>query len=418
LDFESVEFLTRESVHRCGAKILEKLVEFLEVEAGSEECGCGGGFQTRKLEFKTIQTILGDLKVRRRVQRCPRCGRWRVPEDAQLDVVKTGFSPGLRRLMSRVGAEVCFDKGRDFLRELAGIGVTDKDVERVSESVGSDLSRREDAEVVPALQGHGEDMGEPVATLYITADGTGVPVLRRETAGRVGKGEDGIARSREVKLGAVFTQSRVDEKGRAVRDPESTTYVGRIEGVEAFGDRLYAEAVRRGLNRADRTVVIGDGAVWVWNLAELHFPQAIQIVDFYHAAERLGFVGQLLYPKDELRRKAWYRRMRKKLKKGKLSEIISELADFQRRRKAPGELEQAIDYFRKNENRMRYGWFRKRGLFIGSGVVEAGCKSVIGKRLKQSGMHWSVRGANAIIALRCSLESGYFADYWASRQAA
>ena len=216
----------------------------------------------------------------------------------------------------------------------------------------------------------------------------------------------------------MFTQSSVDEEGRPVRDPGSTTYVGRIEGVDPFGDRLYAEATRRGLGRAQRAVVLGDGAPWIWNLADLHFPEAIQIVDFYHAAEHLGELARALYPEDEKKRKSWYKRMRRKLKKGKVAAIVKELRDLKFRGKKKESADKTACYLEKNQERMRYDEFRRQGLFIGSGVVEAGCKSVIGKRLKQSGMHWSVRGANSIIALRCCIESGRFEDYWEERQAA
>jgi hypothetical protein len=280
------------------------------------------------------------------------------------------------------------------------------------------VGAREDHRVVQALRGEGADLAESVETLYLAADGTGVPVLRRETEGRRGKGADGIARTREAKLGAVFTQTAVGENGRPVRDPDSTTYAGKIENVESFGERLYAAAVRRGLNRAKTVVALGDGALWVWNLFDLHFPTALQIVDFYHAAEHLAALARLLHPDDEARRKVWFQKARKNLKRGRVAEIMAELKGRPERGQKKEAMEKALVYFEKNQARMRYDQFRKKGLFIGSGVVEAGCKSVIGKRLKQSGMHWSVRGANAIIALRCCLESGAFEDYWESRRAA
>lgn len=417
-DLESLEFLARDAMHRCGALILEKVLDHDESGPPVGACECGGRFANHKREGKWVRTLLGDVRISRKVARCKVCGGWRVPLDQELDVSGTGFSPGLRRLAAKVGAEVCFDKGRDFLFELAGVRVTDKDVERLSEAVGADIGLREDDKIKTAMDGGGDDSLESVDTLYIAADGTGVPVLRRETVGRRGKSSDGVARSREVKLGAVFTQSAVDEQGRPVRDPGSTTYVGRIEGVDPFGDRLYAEATRRGLGRAQRAVVIGDGAPWIWNLADLHFPGAIQIVDFYHAVEHLGGLARALYPEDETKRKCWYKRMRRKLKKGKVAAIVKELRALKFRGKKKEAAEKTACYLEKNRERMRYDKFRRHGLFIGSGVVEAGCKSVIGKRLKQSGMHWSVKGANSIIALRCCLESGGFENYWEERRAA
>lgn len=405
-------------MHRCGALILEKLLSVEDGGSLGAECECGGRFVNQKRSAKRLRTVVGEARLDRMVQRCNRCGKRRAPADVVLDVEGTGFSPGLRRLMTKAGAEVCFERARELLFELGGVRGTAKEVERVSEAVGSAILRREKAAVALALRGASAAEGEPPEILYLAADGTGVPVLRRETEGRKGKAADGIARTREVKLGAVFTSSRLDEEGLPVRDPGSTSYVGKIEEVDRFGERLYSEAIRRGLNEAQRLVMLGDGAPWVWNLCDLHFPGAIQIVDFYHVAEHLAAISKLLHPNDEAKRKLWFQQARKKLKRGRVAQIIAELKARPGRGRKKEELEKALAYFEKNQARMRYDQFRKQGLFIGSGVVEAGCKSVIGKRLKQSGMHWTVRGANAIIALRCCLESGGFEDYWESRRAA
>jgi hypothetical protein len=417
-DLEPVERLTRDVMHRCGALIVKKLLEHEDGDALGVACECGGRFLDKKREQKTLRTILGEIRVARTVQRCNSCGAWRIPADKVLDVERTGFSPGLRKLMARTGAEVCFERARGFLFDLAGVRVNAKDVERISEAVGADILKRDDVMIDQALAGGIEGDAQPTETLYIAVDGTGVPVLRRETEGRRGKAANGSARTREVKLGAIFSQNTLDDRGLPVREPASTSYVGRIESVEPFGNRLYAEALRRGLKRAGKVAMLGDGAVWVWNLANFHFPEAVQIVDFYHAAEHLGGIAHLLWPGDEVRRGAWWRRMRKKLARGKIVEIIENLGSIQLRGEKQRTLEKAVAYFEKNIERMRYDRFRQMGLFIGSGVIEAGCKSVIGGRLKRSGMHWSVRGADAIIALRCCLESGRFEDYWEQKCAA
>lgn len=415
-DLEALEFLTRGTMHRIGARVLGGLLSLEDGGVLGPECECGGRFINQRRSGKGLRTVVGEVRLWRMTQRCNRCGRRRAPVDVVLGVEGTGFSPGLRRLMAKAGAESCFDRGRDMLFDLAGVRVTDKEVERVSEGVGAEILGREEEKIAPALLGAAAASEEGPEILYLAADGTGVPVLRRETEGRRGKAADGVARTREAKLGAVFTQTAVDEEGRPVRDPGSTTYVGKIEGVEEFGGRLYAEAVRRGLNRAGKVVMLGDGAPWVWNLADLHFPGAVQIVDFYHAAEHLAGISRLLYPDDESLRGAWFGRARKRLKRGKVGELVVELKGFRGRGRE--EMEKAVGYFEKNQERMRYDRFRRQGFFIGSGVVEAGCRSVIGKRLKQSGMHWSVRGANSIIALRCCIESRGFEDYWEGGRAA
>jgi hypothetical protein len=255
--------------------------------------------------------------------------------------------------------------------------------------------------------------------VYIEMDGTGVPMVKAETEGRVGKIEGQPARTREVKLGCVFTQTTVDEQGRPLRDDASTTYVGAIESAEEFGRRLYTEAWERGWSRAQKKALIGDGAVWIWNLADQHFPGAIQIVDLYHARQHLWGLSAQLFPADETRRRRWITPRLKKLEAGRIAALVAELRAFPT---ANQELRHLLhleaDYFARNAHRMRYPEFRQQGLFLGSGVVEAGCKTLIAARLKQSGMFWTLRGANAIIALRCNRLSGKFEDYWESRSRA
>lgn len=417
-DLEALEGATKAAMLRCGAIMLEHVLKEEDGSSLDRSCSCGGNFTKEKRVRKTIRTVVGNVALKRTYQRCNSCGDWRVPQDIVLDVANTGFSPGLRRMMAKTGAEVCFDKARDMIGDLAGLRVTDKEVERVAEGVGGDIACRDESSVSAVMADEIPVPKEAPSTLYIAADGTGVPVLRRETKGRKGKAADGIARTREVKLGAIFTQTTTDEKNTPVRDPLSTTYVGKIESCDDFGPRLYAEAFRRGCGKAERVVFIADGAPWLWNLADEHFGGATQIVDYYHAAEHIGNLAKLLYPEDKVGKKRWFKKLKKYLRKGDIEKVVSILSSLNVRGKKKEEVEKTTAYFEKNKNRMRYGKFRREGLFIGSGVVEAGCKSVIGARLKQSGMHWSVRGANDIITLRCCIESGYFEDYWESRRAA
>jgi len=326
-------------------------------------------------------------------------------------------------MMAKLGAEVCFDKARELLGELAGITVTAKEVERWAEGIGDDIGKKGEAGRLDATAGQTPDRpspetGEAAPTLYIAMDGTGIPVVRKETQGRTGKAPDGIARTREVKLGAVFTQTGNDQDGKPVRDRASTSYVGKIEKAEAFGPRVYTEACRRGLCHTATAVILGGGAPWIWNLADEYFPGAIQILDYYHAKEHLGDLSKILYPADAHQQNTWMNRMTERLWNGDIRGLIANLWAERTKRNQKAAIETVIGYFEKNRHRMRYGTFREAGLFIGSGVIEAGCKAVIGKRLKQSGMHWSVRGANAIIALRCHIESERFDGYWKDRCAA
>ena len=320
-----------------------------------------------------------------------------------------------------VGQEACFDHGRQQMKLLADLEVTTKAVERTAEAIGENIAAREQAEIRRAVQlDLPMVMGDAVPILYVQMDGTGVPVVKKETVGRQGKTDGQPAHTREAKLGCVFTQTNWDQEGYPIRDPDSTTYTGAIETAEEFGKRLYLEAWKRGWSRAEKKVVMGDGAEWIWNLAEQHFPGAVQIVDLYHARQHLWELVRRLYPNDEVSQKAWIRNHQKRLlDKGKIEKLVTALRSIH---SANPEVVEKIrteaDYFDRNAERMRYPQFRRQHLFVGSGVIEAGCKTVIGSRLKRSGMFWTVRGANAILALRCCHLNSRFEDYWEARRAA
>ncbi|MBI2001564.1 MAG: ISKra4 family transposase [candidate division NC10 bacterium] len=318
-------------------------------------------------------------------------------------------------MMGRVGSQAAFAAGRRDLAELAGILVPTKQVERVAEAIGQQIEPLAQQERAHALAGTVVPL-RGVPKLYVAIDATGVPVVPHETEGRAGKDATGQAKTREAKLGCVFTQTRLDEKGRPVRDEGSTTYVGAIEPAEAFGPRIYAEAVRRGIAQAAQGIVLGDGAPWIWGIAAEHFPGALQIVDLSHAREHLAALGKSLYGPTSAAAKAWVAAGSTQLDAGEVEAMVAVLRRLRPRAEAVAEaVRKAIDYFQTNAERMRYARFRRQGLFVGSGVVEAGCKTIVGHRLKQSGMRWTVRGANAIIALRCADLSGRWEEFWEAR---
>jgi hypothetical protein len=417
VDFEAIEMLVRDSMHRAGAMTLERLLAMPEPTFSKTSCGCGHTAQYQEKRAKHLLTVLGRIRLERSYYLCADCHQGQSPRDQELDVVGTECSPGVRRMMAMVGSESSFDGGRQQLQLLAGLEVTAKAVERHAEAIGADIVVREQEKAKRVVQLEFPDiLGTAVPVLYIEMDGTQLPMVHAELAGRAGRSPGQPAHTREVKLGAIFTQTTTDAEGRPIRDAGSTTYTGAIETAELFGRRLYVEAWERGWNRAKKKVVLGDGAEWIWNIADQHFAGAIQIVDIWHAREHLWDIAAKLFPSDDKQRNRWAKKLIKKLNRGRVEAVVADLRTFPTRK---AELRDAVrieaDYFEKNQNRMRYPKFRKQGLFIGSGVIEAGCRTVIGSRLKQSGMFWTVRGANAIIALRCTRLSGKFEDYWASR---
>jgi len=405
LDLEAIEMAVRSAMHQAGAAALSELLQFPAPAAGQRTvaCPCGHQAQYRELRSKPILTAVGRVEVSRPYYLCGHCHTGQFPADVELDIENTEFSPGVRRMHAVVGQEAPFDHGRQQMKLLADLEVTTKAVERTAEAIGGDIAQGEQREIQRAMQ---LDLpvvvGESVPILYVQMDGTGVPVVKKETVGRQGKTDGQPAHTREAKLGCVFTQTTWDEKGYPIRDLDSTTYTGAIETAEAFGRRIYLEAWKRGWSRAEKKVVMGDGAEWIWNLAEQHFPGAVQIVDLFHAREHLWELARKLHPNDEAHQKRWMMVQQHRLDKGKIEKLVLSLRSIDIANPDVAEkIRTEADYFEKNAERMRYPEFRRQHLFVGSGVIEAACKTVIGSRCKQSGMFWTVRGANAILALRC-----------------
>jgi hypothetical protein len=423
MDLEAVEIGFRAALHQAGAAALTQLLQFPEPAADQRwiPCPCGHQARYRELRSRSLLTVLGEVELLRPWYLCPHCHKGQFPVDRQLDIADRDCSPGVRRMLALVGQDSPFDHGREQMKILAGLEVTAKSVERTAEAIGAHIAQAEQCDIRKAVQ---LDLpiivGEPIPILYVQMDGTGVPVVKKETEGCPGKKDGQPAHTREAKLGCVFTQTAWDNEGYAIRDPDSTTYTGAIETAEEFGKRIYLEAWNRGWSRAVKKVLMGDGAEWIWNLADLHFPGAVQIVDLYHARQHLWDLARRLYPNDPVSQQAWIKVHQKRLlDKGKIEKLVLSLRSIESTNAEVLEkIRTEADYFERNAERMRYTKFRRQHLFVGSGVIEAGCKTVIGSRLKQSGMFWTVSGANSIIALRCCHLNGRFEDYWENRQAA
>ncbi len=418
LDLEASEMAIRAAMHEVGGLLLAKLLNCDGGGYRGMHIDCGQGHQAAFVDYrdKEVLTVLSPVAVRRAYYHCARCETGLLPKDRELDIVGTSLSPGVRRMMGRVGGKEAFDQGRGDLEALAGVVVPTKQVERVSEELGAQIESIWKQERKAIVSGKLAPLLPAVPKLYIAIDGTGVPVVPREAEGHHGKDATGKAKTREAKVGCIFTQTSVDKEGYPIRDEGSTTYVGAIETAEVFGAHIYAEAVRRGRRQAQKVIVLGDGGPWIWGIATLHFPFATQIVDLYHAREHLADLGKIVYGPGSEKARQWTAARKTQLDEGDVEALVTSLKRLRpRERKICEEVRKAIDYFQTNKERMRYAEFRRQGLFVGSGVVEAGCKTLIGLRLKQSGMRWTVAGANAIIALRCCQLSGRWEEFWESR---
>lgn len=366
---------------------------------------------------KTIETVLGPLRLERAYYHCAACGQGSCPRDVSLGIGHGSLSPGVLRMVASVGARVSFAESSLLLDQLAAVTVDPKQVERQAEALGREVAADEKQDITPMEQ-------TPLPpTLYLGMDGTGIPIRAPELAGRSGKQADGSARTREVKLCTIWSAESRDREGHPVRDHGSVSYSAAIESAATpdaspvrseFTERVLRETSRRRFCQAERTVVIGDGAPWIWNIAQELFPKAIQIVDRFHVKQHLSDLSRALHPAQPAQAKLWAQDRHDQLDDGKLAALLGALRPFMN---SSDETRKCYHYIRRNRHRMRYPRFHQMGLCTSSGVVEAGCKVAIATRLKRAGMHWTVLGSNAIIALRCCILSGRFEDFWERRSA-
>ena len=379
-------------------------------------CTCGGEARYVGRREKTFTTVLGEMALERAYFHCKRCESGFCPRDRALGLERGSLSPHVLRMVGIVGARVSFAEGHDLLDELAGVDVSIKEVEREAERLGREIAEDERTVVEPEIE------RELPKTIYLGLDGTGIPMRKSELEGRDGKQEDGSAKTREVKLCTVWSAETVDDEGVPVRDEGSVTYSAAIESAATrdtddapseFARRAEREAKRRRFDEAPRRAILGDGAAWIWNVAGMLFPDAIQIVDRYHVNEHLSAAAKAICGTQGDLHKEWAHQRCSELKAGKLDDVLTALAAHS----VIKEAKECSEYIRKNRDRMRYGEFHAAGLCTSSAVVESGCKRAIGLRLKTGGMFWTVDGANAIIALRCARLSGRFEDFWERRAA-
>jgi hypothetical protein len=412
---EAAEMAIRAAMTTVGASLLTGL---LAGDAGyrGPRIPCGAGHLAEFVSYrdKTFGTVLGPVTASRAWYHCRACEQGLAPRDAELGLAGDTMSRGLAKMTARAAAAEPFARGSGLLADLAGVQVSARRMERHAEADGAAAAQVITAQAAAVKAGAVIPLPPAVRPdkMYIAIDGTGVPVVRAETDGRPGKGEDGRSRTREVKLACVFTQTRVDDDGYPIRDPDSSSYLATFAAAAPFGIMMAAEARARGARHVRQLTILGDGAHWIWNLASEHFPEATQIVDLYHAREHLHDLAKMLAFMLGDTSSEWLADRSAELDAGDIDALTAAARVFPLTGIKAADLDKALAYFETNAPRMRYRHFRSHGLFIGSGVVEAGCKSVIGQRLKLSGMHWSVAGAAAILTLRCQQASGRWEEIW------
>jgi hypothetical protein len=410
VEVQALEVLVRTAIFKPATA----LVAFL-LQAAAQQIDAAyqpkPGEQRKGRASITLDCIFGSFLLERDYYYHPGKERGHFPADSALGI-EGGKTPALLRLVCLEGAdEASYQKAEEHLWETGGISISARQIQRTVQQVGAGAQHWQKREALRPLP-----ECKPAPILYVSADATGLPMRKEELEGRKGKQPDGTAKTRSAYLGCVFTQHRRHEQGHPVRDYESTTYVSGMTGLEEFGPVRRQEAIRRNMAEAGQVVLLIDGALGLENMGLLNFPTARQIVDFWHGADHAGKVVEALlgskdHPEYQTQRSRWVRRL--------LGNGVENLIKETRQQCAGKANEEAVEeelaYFVHNVPRMKYRTFRQQGFFIGSGVFEAGCKTVIGSRCKQSGMFWGKPGAENVLALRCISASRRLDQFWKDR---
>jgi hypothetical protein len=352
-----------------------------------QPCCCGETARFVGYRSRWVKTLCGEVRVERAYYHCHHCGTGNLPWDGAQGLNGRVWSPGAKALVVEVCGRLTYAEGTELLQRVAGLSVEESSEQEIMQEVGARLR----AEEASDIEAHFE-REEPVVTddrperLYVSID-----AAKAHTDGAW----------HDVKVGAVYAARK---GATGIDEAAQQRYVAAEEHCEAFGRRLYLRALQSGLGHAGEMVVLGDGAEWIWNQANEQFAGSIEILDYWHACEHIWSVARSLYGEGSPQGQRWAREHCHRLKEKGPSSLLRALRRRQVRSAGQREvLRLERGYFTKNQRRMRYPAFRKRGLMIGSGPVEAGCKVVVGQRLKGAGMRWSGSGADAVLAVRTAL---------------
>lgn len=354
-------------------------------EGPSRPCVCGRKAKFMNYRSRTLVSVVGEVRVERPYHYCKHCRTGQLPWDAANGLSERCYTPGVKAMVSQAAARMSYQDTVEFLAELTPVRIEESAAQWIVAEVGGRVREAQAAEAAHYLSGLAVlPAGPPVERLYVTMDGSCAHI-------------DG--EWHEVKTGVVYP-ARPGPDGHDVSGEKR--YLSLQAPAETFAERLYVTALQAGVHQAQETVVIGDGAAWIWNYAAVHYPDATQIVDYWHACQYLHDLATAQYGEGSPQGRRWAREHCARLKARGPAPLLRALRRMKPRAPdAADPLRITQTYFRNNAHRMRYPQFRERGLMIGSGVAEAACKVVVEQRLKGAGMRWKHPGADHILALRC-----------------
>lgn len=397
---QELEVTTVRGMKRIGQRFLQILIEACRNQEPRRQmaCRCGGQAVYQREREGTTITMMGQVRFVRAYYLCEACSEGTYPLDEQLGICAGGFSAALQEALAVVGVHIPFELASDVFERLTQVSISDNGVRGATEQIGQEKLEADAARVTATWEADSSGLPQGPAEvprrLYGSIDETSVHT------------EEGW---RKPKLGSWYRVA-----GPAPEQPpeewelrgEAISYYGDIATAEEFGQLMYLTGLQRGADQAEELVFVADGAHWIWQLVEEHFPHAVQIVDWYHATEYIWAVAHGVYGEGSDLAQAWADKQMTELWHGKVEAVIAACEKHLNPARQKDPAQKAITYFRNNRHRMRYDRFRAQGYQIGSGTIESGCKRVIGARLKQAGMIWSVPGARQVIKARAMLLSG------------
>lgn len=434
-----------------GRRWLETLLAWRTANAPAaarRQGACGHRQRLVGWRRKTLLTLLGPVAWSRPYYQCqeaaaaqegarsaapiPVCAHGEAPADAALGVVGRRTSAGVQAVVGYLAAQMPLEQAAESLRRLLPLGMTGRQVEALIQPVGEALLAQEEAAVearfaeaaqartlaqpLPAAQ-----EAPPIERLYVEVDGVVVRLRRGSVPFEAQEQERAGDVYREVKVGAVFASSRGPHRsdlapGVWIDEAGSIRYVARRTTAATFGPLLYDVARRSGLASAREVVVLGDGAHWIWELAEEHFPGAVQIVDLWHAKQHVWNVAHAVFGRGTAAGAAWAEDACTCLVQGQITALVEAIQALPPISPPPGQRRSVpaveADYFTRNAARMRYPCFRAQGMQVGSGIAEAACKTVVSTRAKRSGMRWTPVGLDGLLALRTAVLNDTYDAFW------
>lgn len=448
-DLEQLEEQVVQTSQALGRKLLESVLNSRwsqQRPPARREGSCGHRQRLVGERPKEILTLVGKVQVVRPYYQCldvdegeKGCTHGEAPADALWGLHGRRTTGGVQREISYLCGYLTFEEAAEVFSRLVPLGMSARQALSLMRMVSHALASQQEQDVNALWVEASQSRTSSTATLsppkkdierfYIELDGVLARMRRQSVA--LEKEEEHRPGDvyREIKVGAVFRAERGRERSELAPGvfvdtpvPQSLRYVARRSAKGDFDRFLYHLAVQEGLERAQQVVVLGDGAPWIWNVVSEQFPQAVQIVDLYHAQQHIWEVGGAVFGRSTSQASTWATKACEWLVQGQIETLVAAICALPPIAPEPGQArsipERAVDYFSRNAERMRYPVFRAQGMHVGSGIAEAACKTVVSTRAKRSGMRWTPAGLDALLPLRTAVLNQTYDSFWEQEYAA